>query len=187
MEQKIFTSAFDKLLKQRNFFVLISVLLLIGNLLLSITLAQRDTTVVMVPALENQMSVSNKHVSKSYLEGMSNMFLSYLLDLSPSTISYKSQQVLKYTTSKGIQNIENYFKEQSEKLKKFKISTFFTPKDLDINENTLEVKAKGILTSYFGSQGSEHKEVEFLLTFAYKGGSLRLDKFLPVNVQKVTK
>lgn len=181
MEHKVFTTSFDKIIKQRNFFVVLSCLLLLSTVFLSIALSQKNTTVVMVPGLEAEMSISNTKVSKSYLEQNSHMFLSCLLDLTPNTVRYKSELVLKNTTSKGARDIENYFNDQAKNLSKFKISTYFTPKYLQINEKTLEVKASGILTSFVGNEGTKHQEIEVLLTFEYKGGFLKLDKFLPAT------
>lgn len=183
MEQKVFTNSFDKAVKQRNFFIMTSCLLLLSTVFLSVTVSQKSTTVVMVPGLEVEMSVSNTHVSKSFLERTSHMFLSCLLDLTSETIAYKSDVILKYTTSKGMRDIKNYFNQQANKLKKFKILTYFTPKYLEINDKKLEVKVTGILTSIFGSQGTEHEEAEFLLSFEHTGGVLKLDKFLPITTK----
>jgi type IV conjugative transfer system protein TraE len=177
MEQKILLANHDKVMRQRNMLLGISALMMVSNVFLSLKVASQDSKVIMVPGLGAEMAVSSKQISQGYLQEMANMFLSLLLDLAPNDIGYKKDKVLKYTTAKGLRNIEKYFTDEAERLKKFKLSTYFTPKELIVDEKNLRVKAFGILTSHFGASGNQDQEITCLLQFVYTGGILRLESF----------
>jgi hypothetical protein len=177
MEQKVLISSHDKVFKQRNFFIITSSILLISNLLLCLKTIYSDNKVIMVPGISQEMTVHGNSVSQGYLEEMSHMFLAHLLDLTPKDVAYKKERVLKYTTANGFRDIAKYFDEQINRLNKFKISTHFTPTQLSIDMQSLQVTAKGILTSHFGKEGEEEKEISCTLSFEYKGGILRLKEF----------
>jgi hypothetical protein len=112
--------------------------------------------IIMVPGISQEMSVTGGRVSKSYLEENTLLFLSALLDLTPDTVIHKRDMVLKYTSSRSkaeMQAIRDYFAQAEDEHKKFNMSTYFTPNKLDINVKTLEVIAKGTLSSSFGKKG----------------------------------
>jgi hypothetical protein len=81
------------------------------------------------------MEVSDNAVSSSYIQATTDMMLSNLLDLNESSIEIKKQTVLKNTTSNSYQSISNYFDKQIADIIKFKISTYFTPREWKINES----------------------------------------------------
>ena len=184
MDHKILIAHHDKILRQRNLFVGISSFLLLSNVFLSIKTYKQDQMVVMVPALAQEMSVSKSSISAGYLQEMSNLFLTNLLDLTPNTVLHKKQRVLQFTSESNFRSIEKYFQEQEEKINKFKIITYFTPKELDINQESMQVKVVGILTSHFGDQGLQDKEITCLLKFDYRGGILRLNEFQIHDMKK---
>ncbi len=173
----------DNTIKQRNMLLLTTGLLLVSNAFLAVSVATVDQKVVMVPALRQEMMVSNSGVSKSYLEETSLLFLSNLLDLSPSDIEHKKALVLKYTSNsnrKALKQLLEYFVMCERDYKRFSLSTYFSVKNLEIDLKNLSVIAHGILTSYYGKAGHETEKEDYKLEFEYQGGSLRLKSFVRI-------
>jgi conjugal transfer pilus assembly protein TraE len=165
------------LYKQRNFFLMMSCLLLITSTLISFKAFVTDVRTILVPGISETLEISNKNVSESYLRRASHMFLSLLLDLSPSDIEFKRDSILKLTASGSYNDISSYFNEQVEKMQKFKVSTYFTPKEMQIDAKNLKVIAKGIFTSRFGTNGQEEKDISFFMEFSYENGFLLIKRF----------
>jgi len=183
MHKSVLIEGNNKLKKQKNMFLLTSSLLLVSNTFLAIAVFTVDQKVVMVPALRHEMMVSQSGVSKSYLEEISLLFLSNLLDLSPSDIVHKKELVLKYTSSsdkKALKQLLEYFVLCEKDYKRFNLSTYFSVKNLEIDLKNLSVIAHGVLTSYYGKAGHETSSEDYKLDFEYQGGSLRLKSFVRI-------
>ncbi len=166
--------------KQRNMFLIISSALLFSNSILSIKIFTASKEVILVPGIRSEMLVSNSVVSKSYLEEMSLMFLSNLLDLSPSDIEHKKDLILNFTSNsnkKSVNHLIEYFNKCIKDYKRFGLTTYFSVKNLEIDLNQLTVIAHGILTSYYGKSGHESENEDYRLEFEYHGGVLRLKSF----------
>lgn len=166
--------------RQRNMFLVISSALLLSNTLLSIKTLTAGSEVILVPGIRSEMLISSSGVSKSYLEEMSMMFLSNLLDLSPGDIEHKKDLILSFTASsnkKSISHLIEYFDNCIKDYKRFGLTTYFSVKNLEIDLNSLTVIAHGILTSYYGKAGHESENEDYRLEFEYHGGVLRLKSF----------
>lgn len=166
--------------KQRNMFLVISSALLLSNTLLSIKTLSASREVILVPGIRSEMIVSSSGISKSYLEEMSLMFLSNLLDLSPGDIEHKKDLILNFTSNsnkKSLSHLIEYFNKCISDYKRFGLSTYFTVKNLELDLNNLTVIAHGILTSHYGKGGHESEKEDYRLEFEYYGGVLRLKSF----------
>jgi len=166
--------------KQRNMFLVVSSALLLSNTLLAIKTLSASREVILVPGIRSEMLISSSGVSKSYLEEMSMMFLSNLLDLSPSDIEHKKDLILSFTSNsnkKSINHLVEYFDSCIKDYKRFNLTTYFSVKNLEIDLNNLTVIAHGILTSYYGKSGHELENEDYRLEFEYHGGVLRLKSF----------
>ena len=93
----------------------------------------------------------------------------------------RKDSILKNTASNSFRDIANYFDKQIIDIKKFKIATYFTPREWRVNEKKLEVVVKGILTSRFGEGGNEEREIIVKMNFIYSGGMLKLLEFVPME------
>lgn len=180
METKVVLGSVDRITRQRNLFLMLTLLLAPSLLLISLRLVTFDQRVVLVPGLNQEMSVSGKGVSSSYLEQMALLFLSNLLDISEVDLKHKRDLVLKYTSHSEPQyskQVAEYFASAEEQYKKFDLATHFTVKNMRVNPVALEVIASGILTSWYGKKGHEAREISYRVSFDYNGGFLRLKEF----------
>lgn len=174
----------SRVVKQRNLFLSLTILLSITSMSLSLKLANQEERIIMVPPLTSDVVISNKKVSSSYLEQMSMVFLNSLLDLSSVDVLHKRDVILKYTSNSDAsftKKINEYFADAAEKYKNFDLVTYFTVKNMEINEATGEVIAHGTLTSRYGKHGFESNSASYKLSFEFSGGYLRLKEFESVN------
>lgn len=171
----------ERMARQRNIFLSMVGLMLLSNCLLAMKLYRSETLITAIPGLTRTVSVSESGVSETYLEEWSLLYLSALLDLSPETVEHKREMILKHTSASSkryLQNIKEYFANSIEEHKKFGITTYFTPKSLEIDTNKLQVKARGVLTSNFGKRAKPKEEnVSYLISFDQVGLSVKLKEF----------
>ena len=180
MELKVAAVNLGKVTKQRNLFLCLVLVFGLSNLMLSFKLSTAKERIIMVPGIRAEMSITGNSVSESYLEESALLFLSCLLDLTPDIIEHKRDLVLKYTShsdSKWITGIKEYFNSAIEQHRKFKLSTYFTPKNMSIDTKNMQVVAHGILNSSFGKEGYDSKQIGYLLEFELVGGHLKLKQF----------
>jgi conjugal transfer pilus assembly protein TraE len=173
--------------RQRNFFAGCLALALGSSFLLSIKLASTSEKIFMVPGISKEMLIDGDNVSQSYLEETSLLFISALLDLTPTTIDAKKDIILKYSSKRSpesLKSLQEYFASASNNIKKFQLSTFFAPKKLYVDSKKLEVIAEGSLSSTFGKRGFEDREVRYKLSFDYVAGHLQLKEF--VELKKIS-
>lgn len=183
MNIQIALSSVEKLVKQRNLFLLLTISLAIISSCLSLKLVSQEERIIILPPISSEVMISNKRVSSSYLEQMTLVFLNNLLDLSTADILYKRDMILKYTSHSDagfVKELTEYFASNASKYKDFDLVTYFTVKNMEIKEQENSVIANGILTSRYGKRGYETKAASYYLSYEYSGGYLRLKEFKQV-------
>jgi conjugal transfer pilus assembly protein TraE len=174
----------ENICRQRNFFAGCLGLSLLSSVLIGAKITSMSERVVLVPGITREMYVEDSLVSSSYLEETSLLFISALLDLTPTTIDAKKDMILKHVSQRSpasLKSLQTYFAESVGHIKKLQVSTFFAPKKIHVDSKKLEVIADGSLTSIFGKKGFEEKDVRFKLEFDYVGGRLLLKEFIELK------
>ena len=178
MLQKLLKENTDNLYRQRSFFFLLSIILIICNLFLSIKLLSNNTKVVMMPyKIDSPMEISDSYVSKGYLSSVGYMYISILMDLNESNIDSKKAFILHNSTDSNYRDMCNYFDSHAQVVKKQKISTFFTPQKWLVNEQNLTISVEGRLNSRFGKEGEDSQQTLCNMAFDLVGGVLKLKSF----------
>lgn len=170
----------NRITKQRNLFLLLTILLAVSSSALSLKILIQEERIIMVPPLSSEVMISNRKVSSSYLEQMTMVFLNSLLDLSAVDVLHKRDMILKYTSNSHpsfSKRINEYFADSATKYKNFDLVTYFTVKNMEIDEGSGEVIAHGTLTSRYGKHGFESIPTSYRLSFEFSGGYLRLKEF----------
>jgi type IV conjugative transfer system protein TraE len=181
MENMQLISVLEKVTKQRNMTLIVGGVMLFSNLFLSFSIMNMNREVILVPGIDREFKIRGTDVSLSYLEEWSRTTLVGLLDLTPNNVLHKKHMILKHTLTGSIQDISQYFAEKSEQHKEFDLVTYFTEtKPLEIDPETLSVKATGILTIGYGKRHFEDRDAEYLLEFQMSGGKLKLKKFTEI-------
>ena len=177
----------NRVVRQRNLFLALTILLTLAITSLSIKMLAQEERIIMVPPLTSEVMISNRQVSSSYLEQMSMVFLNSLLDLSAVDILHKRDLILKYTANSNAgfaKRINEYFADSATKYKDFDLVTYFTVKNMEIDEHKGEVIAHGILTSRYGKHGFNAIATSYRLSFEFSGGYLRLKEFNQVIAEQ---
>jgi type IV conjugative transfer system protein TraE len=180
MNLRVAMQGVDRITRQRNLFLVLTIALSITSSALSLKILAQEERIIMVPPLSNDVTISNRKVSSGYLEQMTMVFLNSLLDLSASDVLHKRDMILKYTSNSDpsfSKKINEYFADSLEKYKNFDLVTYFTVKNMEIDEAKGEVIARGILTSRYGKHGFESNPTSYRLSFEFSGGYLRLKEF----------
>jgi type IV conjugative transfer system protein TraE len=172
------------IMRQRNFFAGCTLLAVIANFLLVVKISSTTERIIMVPGITKDLAVEGSVVSQSYLEETALLFVSALLDLTADTISLKKNIILKNTSTRSehsLKSLQSYFASREDEHKKFGLSTFFAPKQMQVDSKNLQVVIEGVLTSTFGKRGFEQNTLKYLLSFDYVGGHLKLKEFTQVK------
>ena len=172
------------IMRQRNFFAGCTLLAVIANFLLVVKISSTTERIIMVPGITKDLAVEGSVVSQSYLEETALLFVSALLDLTADTISLKKNIILKHASAgseQSLKSLQSYFANKEDEHKKFGLSTFFAPKQMQVDSKNLQVVIEGVLTSTFGKRGFEQNTLKYLLSFDYVGGHLKLKEFTQVK------
>ena len=172
------------IIRQRNFFAGCTLLAVIANFLLVVKISSTTERIIMVPGITKDLAVEGSVVSQSYLEETALLFVSALLDLTADTISLKKNIILKHASAgseQSLKSLQSYFADKEDEHKKFGLSTFFAPKQMQVDSKNLQVVIEGVLTSTFGKRGFEQNTLKYLLSFDYVGGHLKLKEFTQVK------
>ena len=172
------------IMRQRNFFAGCTLLAVIANFLLVVKISSTTERIIMVPGITKDLAVEGSIVSQSYLEETALLFVSALLDLTADTISLKKNIILKHASAgseQSLKSLQSYFADKEDEHKKFGLSTFFAPKQMQVDSKNLQVVIEGVLTSTFGKRGFEQNTLKYLLSFDYIGGHLKLKEFTQVK------
>jgi conjugal transfer pilus assembly protein TraE len=178
------------IIRQRNFFVGCTALVVAANFLLALKISTTAEKIIMVPGISREMTVAGSAVSQSYLEETSLLFASALLDLTPDTIDAKKNIILKHVSSssgESLKLLQQYFADRAEEHKKFRLASFFAPQKMSVDSKNLRVIIEGVLTSSFGQRGFEQKNVKYLLSFDYAAGRLRLKEFTQIKPEDTSR
>lgn len=174
----------DFLTRQRNFFAMLYALLVITNCVVSLKMASSSEKIVMVPGITTQMEIEGGRVSKSYLEETALLYISALLDLTPSTSEIKKEMVLKNASKRnkeGLKALQEYFAKSISEHKKFNLYTSFAPKKLHVDADRVQVIVEGVLTTMFGKKAHREEEVKYKMNFDFEGRKLLLSEFVQIK------
>jgi hypothetical protein len=124
------------IMRQRNFFAGCTLLAVIANFLLVVKISSTTERIIMVPGITKDLAVEGSVVSQSYLEETALLFVSALLDLTADTISLKKNIILKHASAgseQSLKSLQSYFADKEDEHKKFGLSTFFAPKQMQVD------------------------------------------------------
>lgn len=180
MQLNVMGQNIETVARQRNIFLLLSVLALICLFLVSLKLLTVSEKTILVPGLHQEVWTSDKKVSTSYLEEVAVMYLPLLLDLDTTSMDWKRDRILMHVSTSDIsllKKLQTYFAKAKEDYKHFSLSTHFALERLETDSEMLTVRAHGQLVSRFGNRGFESEPKIYELSFEWLAGRLLLKEF----------
>ena len=190
MQEKILSDQAKMLTKQRGLFLILTLMLSFICCGLTLKLITTRDKTILVPGLAQEVWLGQGKVSEGYIEEVSLMYLSMLLDLNKDVVGYKEALISKYISHgshKYMKEIRQYFSHVKEQYKQFGLSTYFAVKSLEVNTSDNSVIAKGVLTTKFGDHGIDVKETSYFLSYDLAGSTLRLKEFHHIESEEELK
>ncbi|MFP3011457.1 MAG: TraE/TraK family type IV conjugative transfer system protein [Rickettsia sp.] len=190
MQEKILSDQAKMLAKQRGLFLILTLMLSFICCGLTLKLITTRDKTILVPGLAQEVWFGQGKVSEGYIEEVSLMYLSMLLDLNKDVVGYKEALISKYishSSTKYMKEIRQYFSHVKEQYKQFGLSTYFAVKSLEVNSSDNSVIAKGVLTTKFGDHGIDVKETSYFLSYDLAGSTLRLKEFHHIESEEELK
>lgn len=176
----------QSVLRQRNWLVVLVIVLGV-SLAATFTVAQsRDREVVLVPALRSPLTLSSAGVSREYLEMVTRDVAALALNRSPETLTWWKATLLDLTDEKVRGDVDKELMKIVAEQQGSQISQFFTPDMMTVDPHTMTSEVGGTLHTVVASKDvtSEHRVFRFRWT--YNGVSLKLAGFGMVKREATT-
>ena len=161
--------------------VLLSLCLLLAlGVIASILGSER--TVLVPPSIDKTFWVTKDKASGEYLEQMAGYVAWLTLDISPSTVDWKRDQLLKYVPPAQYQAMKTQMDLESNRLRRNNASTFFLIQQLAADEKNQSVIVTGRLRRQInGADVGEPETRSYLAQFQYTGGRVHIQTFKEVS------
>ena len=168
--------------KQRNILLVFCGVLLLVTLIQMVMLLSQEKQVILLPTIRDEIIVSNKQVSSSYLRLVSKEIYSNVLTYTPALQQADLHRVLQYVSPSSYYTLHQKLNERFQDYNNRNISTHFSA--IREEANGLSVNIEGYLTTYLGGSEiiTEHKK--YLLEFEYTGTQLLLVDFIELGEQQ---
>jgi type IV conjugative transfer system protein TraE len=165
--------------KQRRMLLVLFLAMILICLILSLAILKHDKQTILVPAgLSKPVSLNTSHLSMGYLEEVTNLFLTNMLDLTAGNIEYRKSAILRHVAPEYQQEVIKRFALEKKKYKENMLGTIFSPESIDIDSDNLKVLVKGKLSSFFAKEGRSSEDLIIDIKYKYSSGILELAQFL---------
>jgi conjugal transfer pilus assembly protein TraE len=137
-------------------------------------------TIITPPVIDRTFWVSGSKVSNEYLELMGPFIAQMILDISPSSVQYKRDTLLKFVRPESHSGMRIQMDKEGERLGKLGASTVFRIARVTPNAESKSVRMDGTLSTYINSK-EFNTDASYDAQFTYDGGSLWLISFEAVG------
>lgn len=178
MKFKLSHARFHYVLRQRTLFITLCFGLVGVTLLQTIILFFKEERVVIVPTdFKQGFWVEGNQVSPSYLEEMALFMSSLCLNLSPATIAYQRDVLLRHTHPSAYGTLKQHFMDTEKRLQKDRISMIFRPLKARVSTSNMGVYLTGDLITWVGQKQVTQARETYRLRFHRVRGQLQLLSF----------
>lgn len=177
MNLEIFEKHAAKLFSQRNAALVTAGLVALSNVILvGAYVMKGERTVLVPPQITREFWIEGGEVSKEYLEEMGLWMSTFLLEMNPTTASYKHKVLLKYVAPEVYGPLKAQFLKDEDHYKNLQLSTSFKPQEVNAAKDTMTVEVKGVLSSYMASGKVQDVPHVVTLKFSRRGAGLVLEE-----------
>lgn len=171
----------SQVMKQRNRLLIGLVVATMVIVIQAMVLLLKDTIVVVTPSVISQeYSISDRHVSRHYLEDMSRDVITTLLNLTPKNVGYMTDTVLKMVHPSAYGKVKKELLAMQEDVVVRKVSTVFYPISMHVEELTVTIE--GDFYTFIGSQLANQQRRTFAITYDYTGAKLTIGGFREITL-----
>jgi conjugal transfer pilus assembly protein TraE len=170
MEKEGLLAQANQILKQRNLALAIGCVLLVANLFLAAAVLFSDKEVVLVPnSLDKDSSITNGKMSPAYLEAITRDVANLMLNVTPASAEYSSKAVIKITHPTFYGQLKKDLNERNKDVIGRRISTFFSPQSMVVNETFTGAIITGKLSTYLGKEEVLTEDKMYSITYGFEG------------------
>lgn len=187
MEFSLQQTRIEKLLKQRNYGMIVNVGLFALCAMLSfvILMGQGKQRIVVVPSnLESDVWLDDKNVSPSYLAQMSEFYALLRFNITPQNAQKQHALLLRHVAPSVYGEFSAQLANELERIQKYHISTVYYPIDIQVNTKYFVVQLKGELARTVGRESMPVKRVAYQIKYHYRHGRLLIAEFKEVKNEK---
>lgn len=160
-----------------------------------VTMDRTVRTILVPPEINKTFWVDGRSIGPEYLEQMGSWVISQFATVSPATVEFQSNNLLKYVHPSIYGDLAVRFKMGANRIKAENLSKIFTPREVRISEKGQSVAFIGLQTTWIADKRVPGDEMKaYLVTFDYDGSRVYIKElretspakpFDPLNAQSV--
>jgi type IV conjugative transfer system protein TraE len=184
MKAKTLVNAFNQTIAQRNRLLLVVGVSALLNVLLGMStffMIGKERVIVVPPVVSHEFWIASDSVSDSYLEQMSEFFSGLVLNVTPSSFSSRSEQLLQHVDPSTYALVKAQLVEQGTEVARRAMSTNFHPVSFKIDRKNLIVEVKGDLKILIGNSPIETMSKNYQIQFSHRNGRIYIREFKEVQ------
>ncbi|MBA3895676.1 MAG: type IV conjugative transfer system protein TraE [Sphingomonadaceae bacterium] len=167
----------QRVLKQRNVLVAVSLGLAALSATLGIAAASRDREVILQPVLRSPLTLSSSGVSRDYLEAVTRDAAVLTLNRTPQSLDYWMKSVLEITDPRAFGTVKADLMKIVQDQRGSSIAQYFTLESIKIDPTALTSDVTGTMHTMVGREEVSAAPKMFHYGWAYNGVSLKLVQF----------
>lgn len=167
----------QRVLRQRNLLLGVSLALVVLSGTLGIAAASRDREIVLQPVLRSSLTLSSQGVSRDYLEAITRDAAVLTLNRTPQSLDYWMKSVLEIVDARAYGAVKGDLLKIVEDQRGSSIAQWFTVESMKVDPATLTSEVSGVLHTIVGRQEVSATPKTFHYGWSYNGVSLKLVQF----------
>lgn len=167
----------QRILKQRNVLVGVSLGLLALSAMLGVAAVSRDREIILEPVLRSPLTLSSAGVSREYLEAVTRDAAVMTLNRTPQSLNYWMKSVLEITDPRAYGAVRGDLLKIVEDQRGSSIAQFFTIDAIKVDPAALTSDVSGTMHTMVGRQEISALPKTFHYGWSYNGVSLKLIQF----------
>ena len=149
-----------------------------ANLALSVGLAGREATTVLLPAVTGPVwQVGGSWAGRRYLEDMARTVAVTLLTLTPENAGHVREAAARLSDASARGAIGAWVASEAERMAARDLATAFYPARVEADPERLTAQVEGELATWIGREESSREQRRYRLAFRVAGGRIALLRF----------
>ena len=167
----------QRVLKQRNVFAVISVVLFLILSATFLVMANRSREVILVPTMHSDMTLNSRGVSPDYLEAVTRDTATLAQNRSPEDLDYWMKSLLDIADDQARGQLKIDLMKIYQEQTGSQISQWFTPDSMKVYPEKLESEVAGTVHTEVANKEITSQHRLFRMFWTYNGVSLKLRAF----------
>lgn len=125
----------------------------------------RDTTRIVPPEIKRPYEIGANYANKDYLLDMAGYVLAMVLTVTPETVEYNNQVILKMVDPDGYATLKTALDAAALRLKQERVTTIWVPRKEEVSEQDKRVKVSGKLKTYIADKLTSERDKDYIVEF----------------------